>query len=315
MVRYGNEKTMINAIQNRSVDLHGLIGDLAVDTEYNMNCLLKEEGNLTHGLNELLAGTEFTLNEIHKVEMQLKRLDDSINITNDSVEAVSTSLNSSAEAIEDTRNAYLRMSGKMDEVSKVFEDFYSLFELLKLQYDEIQGFTNMITSVAKQTRLLSFNASIEAARAGSAGVGFAVVANEIKKLSDESQRNATDIIQSLKNMTETFEKLNEKSSDGGKVVQETKFMVAESEKLINGIVEAENHVGVKVKHVKESQSTNLEAVKNITENMANVAHKSDEERRKLNELVTGVNRKTKFYSYILNHLDQIAMIIKRYTAE
>jgi hypothetical protein len=111
-------------------------------------------------------------------------------------------------------------------------------------------------------------------------------------------------------MTETFEKLIEKSSDGGKVVEEAKSMVEESEKLIDGIVDAENYVGIKVTHVKESQSTNLEAVKNITENMANVAHKSAEERLKLNELVTGVNRKTKFYSYILNHLDQIKNIIK-----
>ncbi len=310
MFKYGYEKKLINETQNRSEDIQELIGDLAIDADRNMNGLLKEEGNLTHGLNELLAGTEFTLNEIHKVEMQLKRLDDSINITNDSVEAVSGSLKLSAEAIEDTRNAYIRMSGKMDEVLNVFKDFYSLFELLKLQYNEITGFTNMITSVAQQTRLLSFNASIEAARAGSAGVGFAVVSNEIKKLSDESQKNADDIIESLKNMTETFEKLIEKSSDGGKVVEEAKSMVEESEKLIDGIVDAENHVGVKVTHVKESQSTNLEAVKNITENMANVAHKSAEERLKLNELVTDVNRKTKFYSYILNHLDQIKNIIK-----
>ena len=59
--------------------------------------------------------------------------------------------------------------------------------------DKIKEATNLITSIAGQTNLLSLNASIEAARAGEAGRGFAVVATEISSLSEESNKAATEI--------------------------------------------------------------------------------------------------------------------------
>lgn len=285
-----------------------LVGDFAGDAERKMMQLLKEDGEMTHALSELLSGTEYTLDEIRQVEKQIMRLDDSIVMTNSSVEAVSKRLEDSSNVIENTREGYIHMAHKMDEVSEVFSDLRNLFEQLNLHYQEIQKFTNMITNVANQTRLLSLNASIEAARVGAAGAGFSVVANEIKKLSDESQKNATDIIGSLKLMTETINRLNEKSSGGSEVVTETKKMVTASEQLIDGIVEAENRVRDRVEEVKVSQNTNIEAIKKITDNLGNVAQKSDDENQQLNGLISEVNRKTEYYSYILNHLDQIGLM-------
>lgn len=285
-----------------------LVFEFAADAEQKMMSLLKEEGGLTHGLNELLAGTGFTLNEIRQVEQQLILLDGNVRNTQESVEAVSDSLEASSRVIADTREGYAAMSEKMDAVADLFSQFYGLFNQLQIQYGEIQNFANMITNVANQTRLLSLNASIEAARVGAAGVGFAVVADEIKKLSDESQKNATDIIGSLRLMTETIEQLNEKSSTGGKVVLDTKQMVAVSEKLIDNIVEAENRVRDKVEDVKDSQGANLEAIRHITENLSNVADKSDSETRRLEDLVSGIQKKSGYYSYILNHLDQIRIL-------
>ena len=72
---------------------------------------------------------------------------------------------------------------------------------------KINEFTNLIRDIAKQTRLLGLNASIEAARAGSAGAGFAVVSEEIGKLADSSR--------------ETVDKIQEFTSQIGESVNET----------------------------------------------------------------------------------------------
>ena len=64
---------------------------------------------------------------------------------------------------------------------------------LKTQSQTISNFVKTINEIAEQTNLLSLNASIEAARAGDAGRGFAIVAEEIRKLADQTVKAAGQI--------------------------------------------------------------------------------------------------------------------------
>ncbi|MFD1850666.1 methyl-accepting chemotaxis protein [Oceanobacillus bengalensis] len=69
---------------------------------------------------------------------------------------------------------------------------------------KVNEVTNFIKGISNQTNLLGLNASIEAARVGSAGAGFGVVANEVRKLSEETKRATTNIEDTLKNIQETM---------------------------------------------------------------------------------------------------------------
>lgn len=68
--------------------------------------------------------------------------------------------------------------------------------------DDIERVIKMIGAIATQTNLLALNATIEAARAGAAGAGFRVVANEVKQLSQQTQRAASEIVSSVRRIRE-----------------------------------------------------------------------------------------------------------------
>ncbi|WP_371322684.1 methyl-accepting chemotaxis protein [Dechloromonas sp. ZY10] len=83
----------------------------------------------------------------------------------------------------------------------------------------IARLASQVDGIAKQTNLLALNAAIEAARAGEAGKGFAVVADEVRKLADESQHAAEAIAQAIATMTRTV-------SDAGTRISELSAAVA-----------------------------------------------------------------------------------------
>ncbi len=96
----------------------------------------------------------------------------------------------------------LKKFGKdFDEVGKDVEKSLESVSHLMDNFQEIEELTNVIKNVAKQTNILSINASIEAARAKEAGRGFAVVAEEIKKLSSETNIASSKISERIVNLS------------------------------------------------------------------------------------------------------------------
>lgn len=116
---------------------------------------------------------------------QLKELANNINETVIHVSAAMEELAASANDVDENQKG---LNKEIENVSGISS--------------KINEFTNLIRDIAKQTRLLGLNASIEAARAGTAGAGFAVVSEEIGKLADSS-RETVDKIQEFTSQIET----------------------------------------------------------------------------------------------------------------
>lgn len=302
------EQNKVNTFEEKNLAYAEEIFELASQVQKNVDVLVKEEGNITYGLDKILKGSEITTEQTNRVNEHLEILSQNSDSTKQLVEGVFTSLDKSNMEIENAKNEFNELVSQVNSVSDVFEEFLELISDIQVHYTSIQGFASIINGIAGQTNLLSLNAAIEAARVGEAGKGFTVVANEIKKLSVDTQSNAKDIMDSLKNLTTSMDKLISKSNDGASVITKTTGVIQGSTSILDKIAEAETEVHKNLQGVQNSQRDNLQGIKEISANLVKLVDKSKYENKELEYIIYSIQKKADCYMNMLNCLNQIKIL-------
>ncbi|BAM06014.1 methyl-accepting chemotaxis protein [Leptospirillum ferrooxidans] len=162
------------------------------------------------------------------------------------------------ESIQRAGQELTRISGVVSDATK------SILELGKSS-EEISQIITIIDEIAEQTNLLALNAAIEAARAGEQGKGFAVVADEVRKLAERTTLSTREIAETIKSIQVQTEKSVRVMSSGSKEMIDLMGVMEEASTLLSGITASVNQVTIRVNEIAEDSARQSEAVSNVTE--------------------------------------------------
>ncbi len=198
-------------------------------------------------IGEVAGGSQEQVSTVENIVEAMNQLSAGIQQIAVSMQNMSEASSRSLQVAEGGNETIQQTIGQMDAIHTSMNSTSQVVRELGNQSQEITKIVDVISDIAGQTNLLALNAAIEAARAGEQGRGFAVVADEVRKLAEQSSVSAQQIGQLINTIQELTDKAVEAMKSGTDEVTGGRELVYQSgeafRSLYETVAEVSNQVG------------------------------------------------------------------------
>ncbi|WP_409340250.1 methyl-accepting chemotaxis protein [Paenibacillus sp. MBLB4367] len=286
-----------------------------------------ESQNLSASSEQLLASSEQSSQSTNQVVLAIQEIaagaDRQLQSTTESVRAMeemaiginriadfsgsvsAMSMDASKDA-EEGNKAIQKAVAQMESIRESVSDSAVLVNQLGTRSKEIGKIVDAITDISSQTNLLALNAAIEAARAGEHGKGFVVVADQVRKLAEQSRQSADQISSIIRQIQSETKLAVDSMEKGNKEVESGSIIVQEAGEAFRSIMQSVQEVANQMQEVSASSeqmsagseqiTASLQDMENITKSAfvktESVAAASEEQLATMEEISSAVHALT-----------------------
>ncbi|MFA9457391.1 methyl-accepting chemotaxis protein [Halalkalibacter sp. AB-rgal2] len=227
---------------------------LALNTSEGADKQLQSINQVSSSLTQMNGSLQQIAHNSHEMASYSEKTAKSTDYGSKAIQLVNAQMNAIAESMNDTSASVTNLGKKSAEIGEII---------------------HLITGISEQTNLLALNAAIEAARAGEHGKGFAVVADEVRKLAEESGKSANKIYEMISNMQEetdrvvsTMESGNERFSKGVAATDQVTNTFSDIKASVEIVTAKVQEVSASIQEmtsVSEYVLTSVESIQQIAE--------------------------------------------------
>ncbi len=296
----GDHKLIVNSINSLGEALTNILSNIS--EMINLTASISEQ--ISSSTEQMAAGAQEQSSQALEVVTQVEEMTRTILSTSKNATLASDASKKAGQVAREGGEVVEKTVEGMNRIAEFVEKAVEKIQVLGKNSEQIGEIVQVIDDIANQTNLLALNAAIEAARAGEQGRGFAVVADEVRKLAERTTKATKEISDMIKRIQEVTENVVVSMTEGSTEVKSGKTLAQKAGESLKEIIYASDAVLDVINQVaaaSEEQSVTSEQINRNVETISKVTNESAAGIQQIASAADELNRMTNNLKELISH--------------